>query len=109
MDAEIDSRLKKYINSVEVSHFDAVHCAPGSSSDIPDDGGNLRLVVLGVKNHHQSSRPNSEGMAEAKNILNYRGPLRVFIEIQLYFWLQIAVPLKVFAMRCDEKLLGNKS
>lgn len=74
VDAEIDNRLKKYIMGVgDRSGFDAVHCAPGSSSDVPDDGGNLRLVVLGVKNHHQNSRPNSEGMAEAKNILTYRG------------------------------------
>jgi hypothetical protein len=67
VDAEIDNRLKKYIMGVgDRSGFDAVHCAPGSTSDVPDDGGNLRLVVLGVKNHHQNSRPNSEGMAEAK-------------------------------------------
>jgi predicted AAA+ superfamily ATPase len=74
VDAAIDDRLKKYITSVgDRSGFDAVHCSPGTSSDVPDDAGNLRLVVLGVKNHHQNSRPNSEGMAEAKNILTYRG------------------------------------
>ena len=74
VDAAIDDRLKKYIMGVgDRSGFDAVHCSPGTSADVPDDSGNLRLVVFGVKNHHQSSRPNSEGMAEARNIFTYRG------------------------------------
>lgn len=74
VDAEIDDRLKKYIMRVDNrAGFSAVHCVPGLSSDVPDEDGNLRLVILGVKSHHFKGRKDSEGMAEAKNILTYRG------------------------------------
>ncbi len=74
VDAEINNRLKKYINEADNrDKFSAVHCAPDLSSDVPDDDGNLRLVILGIKNHHQKTLKNSEGMAEAKDILINKG------------------------------------
>ena len=70
---EIDKALGVYINSLsDRGNFDAVQVAPGSSSDVPDDAGGIRAVVLGVGFSH-SGRDGSEAMIEAKDILMQRG------------------------------------
>ena len=46
--------------------------APSSSSDVPDEAGGVRAVVLGVA-HPYSGRDGSEAMTEAKDILLQRG------------------------------------
>ncbi len=70
---EIDKALVAYINGLgERGHFDAVQAAPGSSSDVPDEPGGVRAVVLGVAHPH-TGRDGSEAMAEAKDILMQRG------------------------------------
>ena len=70
---EIDKALGVYINGLsDRGHFDAVQVAPGSSSDVPDDAGGVRAVVLGVAYSHTGSS-GSAALAEAKDILMQRG------------------------------------
>ena len=70
---EIDKALGIYINGLsDRGHFDAVQVAPGSSSDVPDDAGGVRAVVLGVAHSHTGSA-GSAALAEAKDILMQRG------------------------------------
>lgn len=70
---EIDKALVGYINGLgDRGHFDAVQVAPGSSSDVPDEPGGVRAVILGVAHPH-TGRGGSEALAEAKDILMQRG------------------------------------
>ena len=70
---EIDKALGIYINGLsDRGHFDAVQVAPGSSSDVPDEAGGVRAVVLGVAHSHSGSS-GSEALTEAKDILMQRG------------------------------------
>jgi len=70
---EIDKSLMTYINGLgDRGHFDAVQVAPGSSSDVPDEPGGVRAIVLGVAHPH-AGRDGSEAMVEAKDILLHRG------------------------------------
>ncbi|GER06671.1 hypothetical protein JCM17843_09810 [Kordiimonadales bacterium JCM 17843] len=70
---EIDKALTTYINGLgDRGHFDAVQVAPGSSSDVPDEPGGVRAIVLGVAHPH-TGRDGSEAMVEAKDILMHRG------------------------------------
>lgn len=69
----IDQELTKYINSIgDRGHFDAVQVAPSASSDVPDEAGGVRLVVLGVAHPH-NGREGSEALTEAKDVLMQRG------------------------------------
>ncbi len=71
--AEIDKALARYINGLgNRGHFDAVQVAPGSSSDVPDEPGGVRAVVLGVAHPH-TGKDGSGALAEAGDILMRRG------------------------------------
>ncbi len=73
VDVEIDKELAKYINSIgDRGHFDTVQVAPASSSDVPDEEGGVRAVVLGVAYPH-SGRTGSEAQLQAQEILTHRG------------------------------------
>jgi uncharacterized protein len=70
---EVDKALSTYINGIaDRGHFDAVQVAPSNSSDVPDEAGGVRAVVLGVSHPH-TGRDGSEAMVEAKDILMQRG------------------------------------
>lgn len=70
---ELDKALVTYINSLaDRGHFDAVQTAPGNSSEVPDEPGGVRAVVLGIAHPH-TGRVGSEALAEAKDILMQRG------------------------------------
>jgi len=70
---EIDKALTGYINGLgDRGHFDAVQVAPANSSEVPDEPGGVRAVVLGV-NHPHNGRDGSEALAEAKDVLMHRG------------------------------------
>ncbi|MGM4883090.1 DUF499 domain-containing protein [Rhizobium sp. 62_C5_N11_2] len=70
---EIDKALVSYINGLgDRGFFDAVQIAPSSSSDVPDERGGVRAVVLGVAHPH-TGRDGSEAHTEAKDILMQRG------------------------------------
>ena len=70
---EVDKALKAYIDGIDDrGHFDTVQVAPSSSADIPDEGGGVRAVVLGVAYPH-SVRDGSEALTEAQDILMQRG------------------------------------
>jgi uncharacterized protein len=70
---EIDKSLAIYINGIaDRGHFDAVQVSPGNSSDVPDEAGGVRAVVLGVLHTH-NGRDGSDAMTEAKDILMQRG------------------------------------
>lgn len=70
---DLDGALKTYINGLsDRGHFDAVQVAPSSSSEVPDEPGGVRLVVLGIQHPHSSSK-NSEALKEAREILMHRG------------------------------------
>jgi hypothetical protein len=70
---EIDKALAAYINGLaDRGHFDAVQVAPDGSSDVPDEPGGVRAVVLGVSHPH-SGRDGSQAMVEVKDILLQRG------------------------------------
>jgi len=69
----IDQELQKYINTLaDRGHFDAVQVAPSSSTDVPDEPGGVRMVVLGVEHPH-TGRDGSEALVEARDILMQRG------------------------------------
>ncbi|MEQ9248396.1 MAG: AAA family ATPase, partial [Nitratireductor sp.] len=70
---EIDKALGTYINGLgDRGHFDAVQVAPGNSSEVPDEAGGVRAVILGVAHSH-TGRDGSEALTEAKDILMQRG------------------------------------
>ncbi|WP_170364042.1 DUF499 domain-containing protein [Ruegeria arenilitoris] len=70
---EIDKALSNYINAIgDRGHFDAVQVAPDGSSDVPDEAGGIRAVVLGVAHPH-TGRDASEAMVEVNDILLHRG------------------------------------
>lgn len=70
---EVDKALVGYINGLgDRGHFDAVQIAPGSSSDVPDESGGVRAVVLGVAHPH-TGKGGSDALAEANDILMQRG------------------------------------
>ena len=70
---EIDRSLTTYINGLgDRGHFDAVQLTPAGSSEVPDESGGVRAVILGVAHSH-SARDGSEAMTEAKDILMQRG------------------------------------
>ncbi len=70
---EIDKALTEYVNGMaDRGHFDSVQVAPGDSSDIPDEAGGIRAVVLGVAHPH-TGRAGSEARTEALHILMHRG------------------------------------
>ena len=70
----IDQHLTKYVNGIaDRGRFDTVHCAPSSSSDVTDEAGGVRAVVIGVKHVHANGREASDAMTEAKDILLQRG------------------------------------
>ena len=70
---EIDKALVGYINGLgDRGHFDVVQVAPGSSSDVPDEPGGVRAVILGVAHPH-TGREGSDALAEARDILMQRG------------------------------------
>lgn len=70
---EIDKALASYINGLaDRGHFEAVQVAPGNSSDVPDEPGGVRAVVLGVAHAH-TGRDGSDALAEARDMLLQRG------------------------------------
>lgn len=70
---EIDKALVTYVNGLgDRGLFDAIQIAPGSSSDVPDERGGVRAVVLGVAHSH-TGREGSDAHSEAKDILMQRG------------------------------------
>lgn len=70
---ELDKALAAYINGIaDRGHFDAVQVAPANSSDVPDEAGGVRAVILGV-NHAHTGRDGSDALTEAKDILLHRG------------------------------------
>jgi hypothetical protein len=70
---EIDKALTGYINGLaDRGHFDAVQVAPDGSSEVPDEAGGVRAVVLGVTHPH-TGREGSDALVEVKNILLQRG------------------------------------
>lgn len=70
---ELDKALSTYINGLaDRGHFDAVQVAPANSSEVPDEAGGVRAIVLGVAHAH-NGRENSDALNEAKDILLHRG------------------------------------
>ena len=70
----IDKALNSFVMAdTSRTNFDAVHCAPSSSSDVPDESTGCRVVVLGVKSSHSSSNQKSSAMSEVKDIVGHRG------------------------------------
>ena len=70
---EIDKALGDHINGLkDRGHFDAVQVAPGNSSDVPDEPGGVRAVILGVTHGH-AGRDGSDALTEAGDILMQRG------------------------------------
>ena len=70
---EIDKELARYVNGLrDRGHFDAIQVAPAGSSDVPDERGGVRAVILGVAHPH-TGRPGSEALKEAHEILLQRG------------------------------------
>jgi predicted AAA+ superfamily ATPase len=67
---EIEKALKFVCKSKEP--FDAVHVAPSSSGDIPDQQS-IRLVLFSPEKTHKRDMENSEAMASAREYLEYRG------------------------------------
>lgn len=70
---EIDKALNKYINGLgDRGNFDTVQIAPVRSSDVPDEAGGVRAIVLGVEYAH-TGREGSSALGQAQEILMQRG------------------------------------
>ena len=70
----IDQHVTKYVNGLaDRGGFDTVHCTPSSSSDVPDEAGGVRAVIIGVKHVYVNGREVCNAVAEAKDILLQRG------------------------------------
>ena len=70
----IDQHVTKYVNGLaDRGGFDTVHCTPSSSSDVTDEAGGVRAVIIGVKHVHANGREVSNAVTEAKDILLQRG------------------------------------
>ena len=70
---EIDKALTTYMNGLaDRGHFDAVQVAPENSSEVPDEPGGVRAVVLGVSHSH-TGRDGSDAMEEINDIYLQRG------------------------------------
>jgi len=70
---ELDGGLRSYINGLgDRGHFDAVQVAPSTSSEVPDEPGGVRIVVLGIQHPHSGNK-GSDAMKEAREILMQRG------------------------------------
>ena len=70
----IDLHVTKYVNGLaDRGGFDTVHCTPSSSSDVTDEAGGVRAVIIGVKHVHANGREISNAVTEAKDILLQRG------------------------------------
>jgi predicted AAA+ superfamily ATPase len=70
---EIDKALTTYMNGlVDRGHFDAVQVAPENSSEVPDEPGGIRAVILGVSHSH-TGRDGSDAMEEINDIYLQRG------------------------------------
>ena len=69
----INDGLNTYIGGIgDRGHFDTVQTAPGTSADIPDEPGGVRVVILGV-DHPHTGRADCLAMQEVKDILLQRG------------------------------------
>ena len=70
---EIDKALTTYMNGLpERGHFDTVQVAPENSSEVPDEPGGVRAVILGVVHPH-NGRDGSKAMEEINDIYLQRG------------------------------------
>ncbi|MBC6406463.1 MAG: ATP-binding protein [Rhodospirillales bacterium] len=70
---ELDKALTGYIDGLtDRGLFDAVQTAPADCSEVPDETGGIRAVVLGIAHPHARSG-DSRALAEAWNILQQRG------------------------------------
>ena len=70
---EIDKSLISYINGLsDRGQFESVQVAPGNSSEVPDELGGVRAVILGVEKPY-NSRGNSKAMEEINDIFLQRG------------------------------------
>ncbi len=73
MQVEIDKALAAYMNGLaERGHFDTVQVAPENSSEVPDEPGGVRAVILGVVHPH-NGRDGSKAMGEINDIYLQRG------------------------------------
>lgn len=74
VDREINKALATYINALtDRGLFDAVQVAPESSSEVPDEPGGVRAVVLGVAHPFKDKAPSSDALSQARYILVSRG------------------------------------
>jgi hypothetical protein len=71
VNGEIVRRLRDLAGPRYRGEFGAIH-VDLPSSDIPDDG-ELRLVVVGMEHLHKAGKQDTEAIAKAKEILEYRG------------------------------------
>ena len=70
---EIDKELTQYINTLgDRGHFEAVQVAPDGSSEVPDEPGGVRVVVMGVAHPH-TGREGSAALLQIKDMLLQRG------------------------------------
>ena len=70
---EVNKALKSHVDGLaDRGYFDAVQACPTSSSEVPDEPGGVRAVVLGIKTSH-NGREGSEALTEAKDIVMNRG------------------------------------
>ncbi len=65
--------------------FPAVHIAPQSSGDIPDDNAHVRLVVFGLERVYQRSVESSPAQKFAEDILKNRGSAQRLYRNMLIF------------------------
>ena len=92
---EIDKALTTYMNGLaERGHFDTVQVAPENSSEVPDEPGGVRAVILGVVHPH-NGRDGSKAMEEINDIYLQRATRQGCIATHLCSSLQRSANLKI--------------
>jgi predicted AAA+ superfamily ATPase len=81
---EITKRLNQQARRRE--DFCAVHAAPGSSADVPDDPTDgVRLVILGPQHPHSRLVSNSRAQQWAEDVLSHKGASPRYYKNMLLF------------------------
>lgn len=68
----VHQQIERRLHGGDRGAFAAVHVAPRSGADVPDDG-EVRLVVLAPRSAHIARSEESEALADARAILERRG------------------------------------
>ena len=82
---KVNEKLFDYFSKLNKSIFEAIHCNPGSTADIPDYMDGVRIVVFGAAKTHTTGSSASPAVSESEKTINFCGNTpRVFKNTLLF-------------------------